>query len=180
MIWNKWNTTRKAEIQQQLLQFTCEKTADFLAKHPGETFYAFAYDCNTEYGQVSLCLNGEEFFQKSLSRSQAKFSEYYSSEEDIHEYRYNTGNWQYQCFDTFTFMEEADINDIQNQIDGSNIDEWFSLIGEFRVMCRETMRQFVSSNVFRQIPKATGFLAYSIDHEESLDEALQYAFAISI
>ena len=66
MIWNKWNVEEKTKIQRQLLQFTCEKTAAFLAEHPSETFYAFAYDCNTEYGQVSLCLNSEEFFQEGL------------------------------------------------------------------------------------------------------------------
>lgn len=178
MIWNKWNAEEKTKIQRQLLQFTCEKTAAFLAEHPSETFYAFTYDCNTEYGQVSLCLNSEEFFQEGLSRSRAEFPEYYSSEEDIREYRYNTGNWQYQCFDTFTFIEEDEIDHIHGQIDGGNIDEWFALIGEFRTMCRETVREFAGNDVFAQIPKTAGFLAYAVDHEESIEEALQHAVSV--
>ena len=71
----------------------CEAAvAEFARDHPDEVFYAFAIDSDL------LCLNSEEKFVESLSKYQSNWSKHYSNQNDIHELRYNTGDWTYQGF----------------------------------------------------------------------------------
>ncbi|MEG7759807.1 DUF4303 domain-containing protein, partial [Listeria monocytogenes] len=79
------------------------------------TYYAFAFDCNAEYAEINLCVNTEKAFAETLARYQnGKYSENYQTEEEIQELKYNTGDWKYQCFDTFYVFSEEELTAIFN------------------------------------------------------------------
>ncbi len=64
---NKMNNT---EIKNKLLEFTTKRVVKFLKENPKLKFYAFAFDCNAEYGEVNLCLNTESEFKQTLKNYQ--------------------------------------------------------------------------------------------------------------
>lgn len=77
------------KIQSELLAFTKTEVSNFLAEHPNEVFYAFAFDCNAEYAEVNLCFNTENSFSTLLAESQSgKYKASYQTEEQINELRY--------------------------------------------------------------------------------------------
>jgi len=95
----------KQYFKNHLLEFTKEEVKKFLELYPHKVFYAFAYDCNAEYAEVNLCFNTEEDFLETLeSYQKGEYSEHYKSEESIMELKYNTGDWNYQCFATLEVM----------------------------------------------------------------------------
>lgn len=53
-------------IQNELLRFTEIEVEKFLNQHSEKTFYAFVFDCNAEYAEVSLC------FMMKISKKQKK------------------------------------------------------------------------------------------------------------
>ena len=46
-------------LERALVDLSKADINKFAAKHGDETFYGFAFDCNSEYGQVLLCLNSQ-------------------------------------------------------------------------------------------------------------------------
>ena len=77
-------------LENELLEFTKNEVLQFLAEHPNEVFYAFAFDCNAEYAEVNLCFNTEEAFSKTLADCQnGKYKDSYQTEEEIYDLRYN-------------------------------------------------------------------------------------------
>jgi len=44
-------------LEDRLFDLAAQDIKRFASKHRDETFYGFAFDCNSEYGNVLLCLN---------------------------------------------------------------------------------------------------------------------------
>lgn len=155
------------KIQDNLLKFTTNSVKQFLADHPGLTFYAFAFDCNAEYSEVNLCFNTEHDFRITLNYYQkGQYSEYYQSEEDIAELKYNIGDWQYQCFDTLYVMTEKEMAEIYSQNTEQQVDDLMT------VFC-QTLIAFTKTDVYATIPKTDDFKIICIDHDEDLHDAEQ-------
>ena len=168
-------------FRQALLAFTIAETERFIADHPGETFYAFAYDCNLFYGETSLCLNTEEFAAETLRRYQEEYPEHYQNEDDRQDLRYNTGDWQYQCFATGYVMSEDDINAATGYDEDLDGDEFSAraeqALSQLMAAVRQTLAEFVQSDAFRRIPKTADFVAFATDHD---DEGVDWAQVIRI
>ena len=155
------------QLKQAVVDFAVRGVEQFLQEHPGLEFYAFAFDCNAEYGEVNLCLNTEADFEETLRKLQAsaKSESYstgdYQSAGEIRGVRYNTGNWEYQCFDTmYAFPDQ------QGELSRKMAKRMLTLF-------QEALRDFTRTEAYQKIPKTPGFLVYCIDHDEDVDDALR-------
>jgi len=158
--------SRKQEIANQLLAFTEKEVVDFLAEHPDEKFYAFAFDCNAEYAEVNLCLNTEEVFRKTLNEYQSEYPEDYQSESDLLDLKYNTGDWEYQCFATTYIMEEDEMDALY----GDDVD---AQLTEFMEIFYQVLADFRKSTVYATIPKTDAFKLICLDHDDDVLESIE-------
>ena len=162
----------KELYKKKLLGYTKQAVTDFLTGLDPEDedeagpFYAFAYDCNAVYGCVLLCMNNEQSFKRTLSNYQkSRFGAKYQSEEGIRGLRYNTGDWKYQGFDEIGLLEYEEM--------GEAFDKDFNQgRRQFMEMATEALLDFMETDEYKAIPKIENFLAFCIDHDEDLDEAL--------
>ncbi|WP_099222201.1 DUF4303 domain-containing protein [Listeria costaricensis] len=156
----------KEAIIAQITTFAEQEIPKFLKAHPGLVFYAFALDCNVVYGEVNLCLNTLADFENSLASYQKNWPEEYSAEEEIFDLKYNTGDWEYQCFATTCFFSEEQINEI---FASNSEDAWKFYLQ----ICNEALQQLTATPAFQMIPKEAGFISYCIDHDEDVAEAVR-------
>lgn len=159
------------KIQSELLAFTKTEVSNFLAEHPNEVFYAFAFDCNAEYAEVNLCFNTESAFSTLLAESQSgKYKASYQTEQQINELRYNTGDWEYQSFSTKYVLSEDELfgdDDEENEDEDSGSAITENLLLHFS----KTLIEFTKTEEYQKIPKTPDFKAFCIDHDEDLEEA---------
>lgn len=157
--------SRMQELKKQLLAFTEKETADFLKEHSNEEFYAFAFDCNAEYAEVNLCFNTEDAFKETLDFYQEKYSADYQDEESILDLKYNTGDWEYQCFATMYIMEEDEMIALYD-------DDVDAQLTELIEIFYQALADFRKSDVFASIPKTESFKLICLDHDEDVPEAI--------
>ncbi|MCP2040877.1 hypothetical protein L1281_001467 [Neisseria sp. HSC-16F19] len=170
-----WNDAKRQAVRDTLLQFSRQGVAAFLDAHAGETFYAFAYDCNLEYGEVNLCLNTEQGFQTALGELQAMYAEYRDNADAIRQVRYNTGDWDCQCFDTVYVLNEEELAELSACLDEGNTDAWFAFLDDLAQVCRQALLAFTHTPEYERITKTDDFVCYVIDHEQDVADALATA-----
>lgn len=159
-------------LKNRLLDFTIQGVNNFLKEHPNLKFYAFAYDCNVEYAEVNLCFNTEEDFDKTLSHYQnGKYTEFYQEQEDIEELKYNTGDWEYQCFDTLYLYSNEEIEEILSQMPDEDYTVLNKFLEEMLSLITKTLVEFSLTEAYDKIPKTEDFIAYAIDHDEDFYSA---------
>ncbi len=163
----------KEKIKSELLNFTEIEVKKFLEQNKEKEFYAFAYDCNAEYGEVNLCFNTEEDFSKTLQKYQSgEFSHHYQTKEDIFDLKYNTGDWDYQCFSTLWVINQEKLDVIFEQFEPDDFDKLFdNFIEEIMVICTEVLIEFSKTKIFELIPKTENFKFFCIDHDEDFESA---------
>lgn len=144
-----------------------EAVAAFLKEHPDLRYYCFAFDCNAEYAEINLCFNTEEAFQETLRRYQkGPCGDRYRSEETAWEVRYDPGDWDYQCFDTFYVLDEDQIRETYGEDDER-------LTAEMMALNYQLLALFCQTETFRHIPKTEGFRVLCIDHDATLEDAIR-------
>lgn len=162
------------KIKKQILDFTIRGVEHFLSENPDLAFYAFAYDCNAEYAEVSLCFNTEAEFQKTLKQYQtSKYSAEYKSGQDVKELKYNTGDWEYQCFDTLYVFTEDELNKIFSEQPEDNYKSWSLFVRELLVLFTESIIEFTKTETYAKIPKTKDFLVFCINHDEDFEDAIK-------
>lgn len=158
-------------IKNDIVSFAITETEKFLTEKSGEVFYAFAFDLNAAYGEVNLCFNSEEYFQKTLKyyRNQSDSCIYHSYEE-IKNLKYNTGDWEYQCFSTIYPIDETYLEQLYHTSyeDGSYSHVLTKIIHIFS----ECLTLFKQTDTYKKIPKTEDFIAFTIDHDEDVEDAL--------
>ncbi len=82
---------------EKMFEFSMKTIKDFAEQHKDEQFYAFSIDSS------GLCLNSVEEFAKTLKYYSKNYPDKYDNDDEILDLKYNTGDWQYNCF--------ADLND---------------------------------------------------------------------
>lgn len=164
------NTTK---IKQNLLDFTISGVEKFLKENPTLEFYAFAFDCNAEYCEVNLCFNTETDFQKTLTHYQSgKYGDNYQTDEEIIELKFNTGDWDYQCFDTHYVLEESELDEIyQNCPEDDDDKTWLEFVENLNELFCEVLLQFTQTETYQKIPKTKDFTPFCIDHDEDFETA---------
>lgn len=145
----------------QLLAFISSEVNNFIQDHPDEAFYAFALDTNAAYGEVNLCFNTEPMFAKTLSDYQnGRYGEEYQQPQDIWQLRYNTGDWDYQCFATLYLIDDGALED------GDECEQFMHYV------CRSLI-DYLQTDGFKAIPKTVNFKVLCIDHDEDIVDAQQ-------
>mgnify|MGYP000867196279 CR=1 FL=1 len=158
-------------IKNDIVSFAITETEKFLTEKSGEVFYAFAFDLNAAYGEVNLCFNTEEYFQKILKYYQNQSdSHVYHSNEEIKSLKYNTGDWEYQCFSTIYPIDETYLEKLYHTSykDGSYSHVLTKIIHIFS----ESLTLFKQTETYKKIPKTEDFIAFTIDHDEDVEDAL--------
>ncbi len=162
------------KIKEKLLGFTQESVEKFLKNNLSLEFYSFAYDCNAEYAEVNLCFNTEGDFRKTLIRYQTgEFSRYYQTESEIYNLKYNTGNWDYQCFETINVLTEKELNNILEQMPDDEYKTWLAFSEDLMKIFCKCLIDFTQTEIYNNIPKTKDFMAFCIDHDEDIEDALK-------
>lgn len=160
------------DIKIKLVNFTTKSVKKFLKENSKLTFYAFGYDCNAEYAEVNLCFNTEEAFEKTLkSYQKGEFAESYQSDEDIEDLKFNTGDWDYQCFDSIYLLSDKELTKIFNQLPEDNYVSWNQFLQELMEIFCEALLEFSQTDVYKSIPKTEDFRVICIDHDEDVSDA---------
>ena len=164
----------KEKVKKQIIDFAVQGVENFLKENPNLEFYAFAFDCNAEYAEVNLCLNTESDFQKTLKGYQkVEYLKYYQSEEGIKELKYNTGDWDYQCFETLYVFNDEELDKISQEMPDDDYETWNKFVIELLELFTESLMDFTKTETFSKIPKTEDFIAYCIDHDEDVDTAIE-------
>lgn len=165
---NKHNT------KEILLDFTIKGVEKFLKENPDLEFYAFAYDCNAEYAEVNLCFNTEIDFEKTLRQYQiGDYSKYYQTEDDIKDLKFNTGDWDYQCFETINVLTDAQLTEIFNELPEDDYKSWKEFVENLMKLFCECLVDFTKTKTYQKIPKTKDFIVFCIDHDEDFEEAME-------
>lgn len=152
--------------KEELVPLLEKALAAFLDAHQGERYYCFALDCNAAYAEINLCLNTEEAFEDFLNRyRQGPCAGPSESPEDLLDLRYNTGNWKYQCFETFYTLEE-------DRLQARYGDDEEALLRDMTAFNHDLLKRLLATDAFRRIPKTDDFRVLCIDHDEDVAEAL--------
>ncbi len=153
--------------KEQLLQQLEKDCTSFLKQNPQLSFYAMALDTNAEYAGILLCFNTEQAFQASLKQYQnGKYSQYYQTEEQIMDLRYNTGDWDYQGVASYTVFREEELLQMYKE-------DYQRAYEEMMDFNYRLLQAFCDSDIFQSIPKEKDFKVLCIDHEDDVLEALQ-------
>jgi len=82
------------EIEDVLFDLSSKTIQKFSQKQNSEKFYGFGFDVDSSEGEVLLCFNTEEDFQKT---AQYYIEELDYTEEDLQELKMNFGDWKYHA-----------------------------------------------------------------------------------
>ncbi len=160
-------------IKRQIIDFATQGVERFLKENPDLTFYAFAFDCNAEYAEVNLCLNTEQAFADTLKDYQeGEFSENYQSQEEIRDLKYNTGDWNYSCFESLYVYDEKELDEIFWEMPDDDYQSWQKFANNLLELFTESLVEFTKTETYRKIPKTNDFLAFCIDHDEDVEQAM--------
>lgn len=165
---NKFNLIK----EQILTQFNTDLDG-FLNESPNKNFYALAFTCNYEYAEILLSLNTEEEFQETLADYQVEYPQTYNKESEILELKYNTGDWENMDISGFYVMTEEEM--IERY--GDDLEEQ---IQEMEQFCKEVLTEFCQTDIFKKIPKTENFIAYCIDHDQDVIEAIEEAINLCV
>lgn len=166
-------------FEVQLLDSTVREIAAFAAANASATFYGFMFDCNSDYGQVLLCLNTDASLQKQAESYKTKHAGLYANEtvDDIKQsLRWNAGDWEYQGFSSGSF--EDDLSDFESAVSDATMDEeedeeTFMTPTQDRFMrsvCR-VLIQLERINAFNCLARTADFQAFVADHDETDDDS---------
>lgn len=158
-------------IKNDVVSFAIEETEKFLTEKSGEVFYAFAFDLNAAYGEINLCFNTEEYFKKTLKYYQNQPNTHtYHSHEEIKNLKYNTGDWEYQCFSTIYPIDETSLEQLYQKSydDGS----YSHVLAKIIQIFSECLTLFKQTETYKKIRKTEDFIAFTIDHDEDVEDAL--------
>lgn len=163
---------------KSIVEFAINAVEKFLEGNPDLTFYAFAFDCDVEDAEINLSLNTEKSFSETLVMYQAgKYADQYQTAERIQDVKYNTGDWTYQCFDTFYVLSGEELTAKFNEIYPNEVDDdyhaWVSFTKELLEEFTKSLIAFSETNTFKKIPKTADFQFFCIDHDEELETALE-------
>ena len=171
----------REKVKSRILNFTIKSVEIFLKENSNQEFYAFAFDCNAEYAELGLCFNTETYFQETLKDYQkGKFAEYYKTEvskhykteEGIKSLRYNTGDWEYQCFDTLSVFSNDELDKIFNELPDDD-ESWNNFVFDLLDLFTESLVEFTKTETYAKIPKTKDFMSFCIDHDEDFDDAIK-------
>ena len=166
-------------FETQLLDSTTRELTSFGAGNALESFYGFMFDCNSDYGQVLLCLNTEESLQKQAESYKRDHADLYANKtiNDIKQsLRWNAGDWAHQGFNSGSF--DSDLSEFESSVADATMDEeedeeTFMPPTQDRFMksvCRVLLR-LERTNAFDCLVRTADFRTFVADHDETDDDS---------
>jgi hypothetical protein len=185
------------KLEDRLYSLCVEEIERFAQAHADETFYGFALDCNSDYGEVFLCLNTpEDLHQRAVHYSTAPLSPGWeeigrrmaerfgipyeppplkSVEENEDRLRWSLGDWKYHAFNSDQWHTEWE--PFQEAVTDASMDEddddssSSELQTQFmRAACRVLLR-LESAGVFEALQRTDDFKTWVADHDESHEDS---------
>ncbi|QEU58845.1 hypothetical protein KDRO_B01100 [Kluyveromyces lactis] len=153
----------------ELLQFLIYEVKEYLSFDPNSTFYALALDIEFDHLRVSIALN-------TIAKHEHILKQYYLGEETNSEekfnIKYNTGDWEGGIFAN-KFLVDSETFDNFTRVAS---DEQVEIVNaKFRATAWSVLKEFVETNEYESIPKVRPFVAFVIDHDEEVEDALRLA-----
>ncbi|VEJ55980.1 DUF4303 domain-containing protein [Pragia fontium] len=144
----------------KIMLFVKNEVSQFVNAHPGEVFSAFAFDCHIREGvELNLCLTTHSHLNDILHYYQTGARRaYYQSDEGILSLKYNTGDWQYQCFSSMNCVEDPDYSYFEIN-EEQKYQYWLSLLAQLMI-------EFLQTPEYEAIPKYQDFKVLVYDHDE--------------
>jgi hypothetical protein len=167
------------ELEACLLEIAATEIRSFAAGHGQETFYGFAFDCNSDFGNVLLCLNTEASLMSQAISYKQNHPELYgenSIEEIADSLRWNMGDWAYQGFESRDYASRWE--KYSDAVSANCIDEEKdpkTFLGPVQrkfleTVCRVAIR-LADSHAFATLRRTDDFKMFVADGEESESKA---------
>ncbi|HEX8912318.1 MAG TPA: DUF4303 domain-containing protein [Humisphaera sp.] len=174
-----------AAVEATLVRLTTADVARFAAAHPGEPFYGFAFDCNSRYGEVGLCLNTEAGLAESRAAPDpnAEFFAALDKKLGLPEHpapaapaggrpRWELGGWLYQGFNGPAFDRgwRRVAAAVTAACDGEPEDPRTFLTPTQARFLESACRALVTlerRDAFAPLPRVRRFATLAIDHDET-------------
>lgn len=173
-------------LEKTLFRLAADDIQTFAEGHSDETFYGFAFDCNSEYGQVLFCFNTPDEFQQrakyyatkprhlGLARSlDEQFGTNYEQqvsqkprktpEEYEDKLRWKLGDWKYQGFNSPRF--ESEWESFEDMVTEACLFRNAAKQNFMAAVCRVVIR-LESDGVFHSLNRTDDFKVYAADHDE--------------
>lgn len=169
VVWvlTNWHSRRSSqeipwqELEDKLFQFASREIRLFAREKSDETFYGFAFDCNSDYGQVGLCYNTPEHLA-NRQREQSKSA-------TARSLKWALGDWKYPGVQSITFdsvlaawVDEDEVDEDEEDDD----QESPNTTAFMRVACRVLVR-LEAAGVFESMSRTEDFQTFAKDHDES-------------
>lgn len=172
-----------ASLERTLLRLTTAELRQFAKKHPKEAFYGFAFDCNSEYGEIGLCANTNELLKAqreapdpnaavwaAIDKKLGLGGEAGATKERMS--RWALGDWDYQGFDSKDLAREW--RRFQTVVTTRCMDEEENK----RTFMTPTQRRFMEAvcrvlvwleqrGAFDVLQRTRNFSTLAMDHDES-------------
>jgi hypothetical protein len=185
-------------VEDTLVRLASATIANFAAVHGDEQFYAFAFDCNADYGQAMPCLNTPEHHElaidgKHLSPEITDGYEKMRAEmglppktekprdERAKSLRWSLGDWKYQDFSDQAYedgwespqelVSDACSPDFDEFDDDDAYDQHVESVRQtfLNTVCRALI-QLENSQAFDSLNRTDDFQACVIDHDEDVED----------
>jgi hypothetical protein len=169
-------------LERTLLRLAKSDLRQFAGKHPNETFYGFAFDCNSEYGEVGLCANTNELLKKMREAPDPNAALWASLNKKLglsnespagggRMSRWSLGDWGYQGFNSKAF--NRDWRRLQSIVTKRCMEEeqdphTFMTPTQTRFMeaaCRVLLR-LERDSAFDVLRRTRNFSTLAMDHDE--------------
>lgn len=192
-----------SKLEDCLYSLCVKEIGKFAQAHGEDTFYGFALDCNSDYGEVFLCLNtSEDLHQRAIHYSTAPESPGWEAigrknaerlgipykpaprkpvEENEERLRWSLGDWKYHGFNSNKWHTEWE--PFQEAVSDACMDEegdsYSSPIHKqfMRAACRVLIR-LESAGVFEVLRRTDDFKTWVADHDESDEDSWERLAAV--
>ena|SRR5258706_3072149 len=178
----QWNSLERA-----LLRLTRAELRRFGKKHLQETFYGFAFDCNSEYGEVGLCANTNALLKAQRAAPDPNAAVWAAIDRKLglgggspakprRMSRWELANWDYQAFNSKEF--DRNWRRFQSIVTDRCMDEeedegTFTTPTQNRFMeaaCRVLVR-LERDGAFDVLRRTANFSTLAMDHDEPESKA---------
>jgi hypothetical protein len=169
-------------LERTLWRLSKAELRRFAKKHAREAFYGFAFDCNSEYGEVGLCANTNELLKAqreapdpnkgvwaAIDRTLGLGGESLAKPRRMS--RWELGDWDYQAFNSKAFDRNwrPFQSIVTDQCMGEEEDErTFMTPTQTRFMeavCRVLVR-LERDGAFDVLRRTANFSTLAVDHDE--------------
>ena len=166
-------------MEKTLIDICLRDIKKFAEEHTDEEFYGFTLDCNSEYGDVLLCLNTKQDLRKQAEKYMKLHREWPENKtlEDIEQdLRWNAGDWKHQEFNSKEFNSDWRIfaEFILDKVDSEEEDpDTFMKPSQeiFMGMACRVVFRLQSIGAFDCLNRTPDFRVFVSDHEDLKEDA---------